>query len=184
MKPLRRRKKATPQDNPPPLSGGAQFEPHAHAAFLAYSFQPVPKLIPIESMYREVERLSGLPDKEKQVLIEDMLMDQAHSLQAMFTWLAMRVESCQLIDHMLAYGHLALKAQRQSRATLATVAELRNPSRATFIKNTAGHQQINLGAPGQGPVFEKLSENFAERTIKGIAACDDGQRRSEPHNPS
>lgn len=43
------------------------------------------------------------------------------------------------------FGHLALKAQNQCRATLSALAEIQNPKKTTFIKqqNNAINQQVN-----------------------------------------
>jgi len=79
---------------------------------------------------------------------EAMLIEQASSLNAMFNTLARKCAKSDYLDQMEVSGRLALKAQNQCRATLATLAEIKNPKRATFIKqqNHAVNQQINNGA--------------------------------------
>ena len=76
--------------------------------------------------------------------IEAMLLDQAHTLQVIFTHSTQRMANAEILDHLEAFGRLALKAQNQCRQTLATLGELKNPKRATFIKqqNNAVNQQI------------------------------------------
>jgi hypothetical protein len=78
--------------------------------------------------------------------VEAMLLSQAHALQAIFTNCAWRMSKAEYLSQHQSYGLLALKAQNQCRATLATLAEIKNPNRATFIKNTATNQQVNVGA--------------------------------------
>jgi hypothetical protein len=51
------------------------------------------------------------------------------------------------LEQIQVYGHLALKAQNQCRATLATLADIKNPQAVAFIKNTATNQQVNIGEP-------------------------------------
>ena len=56
------------------------------------------------------------------------------------------MKRAEYLNQMQVHGQLALKAQNQCRATLAALADIKNPARATFIKNTATNQQVNLGA--------------------------------------
>lgn len=78
---------------------------------------------------------------------ESMLVSQAHTLDAIFNHLARRA-AMNLGEHLNAaetYLRLALKAQSQSRATLETLAAIKNPP-VLFAKqaNIAhGHQQVN-----------------------------------------
>ena len=96
---------------------------------------------------------------------EATLAAQALTLDAMFNSLARKaarhmhgdmraVESCL---------RLALKAQGQCRATLQTLAEMKNPHPIAFVKqaNIAhGHQQINNGIPAaQAPHARAREEN-------------------------
>ena len=50
------------------------------------------------------------------------------------------------------YMRLALKAQTQCRSTLETLAEVKYPKAATFVRqqNVAYQQQINNGDPANG----------------------------------
>ncbi len=51
------------------------------------------------------------------------------------------------------YLRLALKAQSQCRATLETLAEIKNPMTGAYVRQAniaAGHQQINNGSPPAG----------------------------------
>ena len=93
--------------------------------------------------------------------IEAMLLSQAHALQGIFTHCAWRMSKVELLNQHQSYGLLALKAQNQCRATLATLAEIKNPNRATFIKNSATNQQINVGAPAP-----KISEDPANELLE------------------
>lgn len=93
--------------------------------------------------------------------IEAMLLSQAHALQAIFTNCAWRMSNAEYLSQQQSHGLLALKAQNQCRATLATLAEIKNPNRATFIKNTATNQQINVGAPAP-----KISDDPANELLE------------------
>lgn len=80
---------------------------------------------------------------------ESMLYGQAVALQTIFTSLARRAaqNSGVYIDAADKYLRLALKAQAQCRATLETLAEIKNPMPYIKQANIAnGPQQVNNGA--------------------------------------
>jgi hypothetical protein len=58
---------------------------------------------------------------------EALLMAQAVTLNAMFTQLANQSIQSQYVEHLDRYMRLALKAQGQCRATLETLAAIKNP---------------------------------------------------------
>jgi hypothetical protein len=113
--------------------------------------------------------------------VEAMLVSQAHALQALFASCARRMATASYLDQFQTYGQLALKAQNQCRATLATLAKIKHPDRATFIKNTATHQQINVGAPRQSPKDPGKSD---KRIIKHELSCDTGHPKNGSGNPA
>lgn len=81
---------------------------------------------------------------------ENMLIAQAHSLDAMFANLARRGLAQEGLEQYQAHMKLALKAQSQCRATLETLAAIKNPP-VVFAKqaNIAnGPQQVNNNADG------------------------------------
>ncbi len=91
-------------------------------------------------------------------MLERMLSGQAQTLNIMFTELARRA-ALNMGEHMPAvdmYLRLALKAQSQSRATVETLAEMKNPRSVAFIRqaNVAQQQQVNNGVP-LSPAREK-----------------------------
>ena len=88
---------------------------------------------------------------------ENMLMTQAHTLDAIFNELARRAASNmgEYMNAMDRYLRLALKAQSQCRATLETLVTIKNPpviyAKQANIAN--GPQQVNnssLPAPAGG----------------------------------
>jgi hypothetical protein len=86
-------------------------------------------------------------EKGSMAQCEAMLFGQANALQSIFTSLARRA-ICQ--EQLLQYEthlRLALKAQNQCRATLETLAAIKNPP-VVFAKQAniaAGPQQVNNG---------------------------------------
>jgi len=105
--------------------------------------------------------------------IESMLLDQSHILQAMFVNYLQRSAVSNDVHHFEVYSRLALKAQNQTRQTIATLGDLKNPKRTTFVKqqNNAVNQQINNGQVeaknSEKTVIEsnELSESGHERTL-------------------
>ncbi|MSP28733.1 MAG: hypothetical protein EXR80_10155 [Methylococcales bacterium] len=80
---------------------------------------------------------------------EAILLAQAHTLDELFNNLARRAHKMQSLKRYEMNLRLALKAQSQCRATLETLAAIKNPP-VIFAKQaniSNGHQQINNGVP-------------------------------------
>jgi len=97
--------------------------------------------------------------------VEAMLLDQSHVLQSLFVFFTQKMAHAKYMDSLEAYSRIALKAQNQCRQTSATLVELKNPKRATFIKqqNNAVNQQVNQH--GENP---KNSEYPANKILEEI----------------
>lgn len=137
--------------------------PTYNAAFLtkmysAQSYGPTGITEGVQAMRKKVEQvqagnLSGL---------EEMLTAQAVALNAIFTECARRA-SLNMGEYMNAaelYLRLGMKAQGQCRATLQTLAEIKNPRPVAFVKqaNIAhGPQQVNNG-PATGEAISHARE--------------------------
>lgn len=91
---------------------------------------------------------------------EGMLMNQASSLQALFVRLSERAMEQAHMPNLEGFMRMALRAQSQCRATLETLATIKNPpivyaKQANFA---AGHQQVNNGIPAPTQAREIESE--------------------------
>lgn len=78
--------------------------------------------------------------------VEAMLYGQAMTLQTIFTSLARKAVAQEYLKQFQVNLTLALKAQAQCRATLAALAEIKNPRPVSFVQqaNIAnGPQQVN-----------------------------------------
>jgi hypothetical protein len=87
---------------------------------------------------------------------EAMLVVQAHTLDAIFNSLARRaaLNMGEYLNAAETYLRLALKAQSQCRATLETLALIKNPHPVAFVRqqNIGVNQQVNNGsAPAAEP---------------------------------
>lgn len=92
--------------------------------------------------------------------LEGMLLSQATGLQTIFTSLAKRAQAQTSQRNLEAFLGLAMKAQSQSRATIATLVDLKYPRQVAFVKQTNvshGPQQVNNHAdPGAGSRTEEI----------------------------
>ncbi len=77
--------------------------------------------------------------------IEGVLTAQIHILNNMFNDLARRAINQKQINFIESFMRLAFKAQNQCRVTIETLAHIKNPTTATFVKqaNIGYNQQIN-----------------------------------------
>ena len=125
--------------------------------------------------------------------IESMLFAQALTLQATFTALSRRaaLNAGTHIGATDTYLRLALRAQGQCRATLETLANIKNPRPVAFVKqaNIAnGPQQINNGGnEANNPVVRARGKRKdAKRTIdryEGNAWQTTGHQSEEQSRP-
>jgi hypothetical protein len=99
---------------------------------------------------------------------EAMLYSQALALQAIFVNAAIRVTEQEWFSNCEAYMRIALKAQSQCRATVETLATIKNPA-VVFARQAniaQGPQQVNNGmmrAGGRRAGGKK--GKYAKRTI-------------------
>jgi hypothetical protein len=83
---------------------------------------------------------------------EAMLINQATALQSLFARMAERATSTEYLTSFETFMRVALKAQAQCRATLETLAAIKNPP-LVYAKQanvTTGPQQINNGIAHTG----------------------------------
>jgi hypothetical protein len=104
--------------------------------------------------------------------LETMLVGQTHALHNMFMLMLGKMGSTNNVDHLEAYARIALKAQNQSRATVSTLNDLKNPQRATFIKqlNQANQMQVNNSENFLNTENELLDVQNGERLDSGAAS--------------
>jgi len=99
--------------------------------------------------------------------VEAMLMNQADALQAIFVNLTERALWQEYHVHAEGFMRLALKAQSQSRATLQTLAEVKNPPvvYARQANVTTGPQQINNGVD---PTRARENQNSPNQLLGAV----------------
>jgi len=92
--------------------------------------------------------------------VEAMLMNQATALQSLFARLTERAMAQDRISNIEGFMRVALRAQNQCRATLETLAAIKNPpvvfAKQANINQGSGNQQVNNGTPAPASHAEKI----------------------------
>jgi hypothetical protein len=107
---------------------------------------------------------------------ENMLLGQAYALQSIFMNLSRKANIQEHMKNIDAFLRLALKAQSQCRATLETLAAIKNPP-VIFAKQaniSSGHQQVNNGIPPTHTGKNKFSPNELLEAHDGSTTLDTG----------
>ncbi len=138
-----------------------------------FTHDGIRKLVDLPTMISEISNqakavISGDMDRP-----QAMLVAQAHSLDAIFNFLASRaaMNMGEYLDAADTYMRLALRAQSQCRATLETLATIKNPPTAvSFVKqaNIAhGPQQVNNGdsAPIRAPAHPRAGKTISSNEL-------------------
>jgi hypothetical protein len=103
----------------------------------------------INEVRAELERQAKAASANDLARLESMLTMQAHTLDALFSNLAIRARNTlQYPQAWERFMRMALKAQSQCRTTIETLAEIKNPKPVAFVKQAniaAGPQQVNNG---------------------------------------
>lgn len=161
------------------------LSPSIGAAVIAHSYS-VHGDVDIAELYEQIADQCRSAHDGNLKRAESMLTAQAHSLDAIFTNLARRA-SLNLGEYIGAaetYLKLALKAQSQCRATLETLAAIKNQP-VVFAKqaNIAhGPQQVNntlsasitRAGESEKPQTELLEQQHGQRLDTGTAGAASG----------
>lgn len=163
------------------------LRPTVQAAFTLQSWSPLAKDLNnqrsvndlVDVLSSEAKEVSG----NRLDRLEAMLTAQAHVLDAMFNDLARRarLNIAEYPDAFERYMRLSFKAQSQCRATIETLAEVKNPKAVAFVQqaNIAnGPQQVNnapvshAGAGNRIPTNELLEGGAHGKRLEQGAAGD------------
>jgi hypothetical protein len=105
--------------------------------------------------------------------VEDMLFGQAVALQSLFVRLSEGALQAETIPNYDLKFRYALRAQSQCRATLETLANIKNPPSVMFARqaNLAnGPQQINNGVPAparaDGSDSKQIEQSEAQHELR------------------
>jgi len=132
----------------------------------------------INTLVADLSKQCDLASEGDLARTEALLITQAHTLDALFNNLARRaaLNMGQYMNATETYLRLALKAQGQCRATLETLAMIKNPQPVAFVRqaNIAhGPQQVN-NAPAQPGESSRARES--ENQQNKLLEAQNGER--------
>ncbi len=121
--------------------------------------------------------------------IEQMLLSQAHTLDAIANNLFRRAKVQDYMSNLESFLRLGLRAQNQCRSTLEALIRAMNPQTHLSQTNIAHNQQVNNALGNQNPPNELMEKTNGEwldpgtpqetvRVDPGLAAVDQ-QHRAE-----
>ena len=121
------------------------------AAATGYAYaQPLFGNLDIAAYAGELDQQAAKIAAGDMTAVESMLIHQANTLDMMFNRLAYQATQSEYPNEMEARLRHALRAQAQCRATLETLAEIKNPRPVAFVKQAniaAGPQEVNNSVP-------------------------------------
>ncbi len=137
-----------------------------------------------QAVVAELEKQALAASANDLTRVESMLTIQAHTLDSIFNALAQRsaLNLGEYPEAMERYMRLALRAQAQCRATIESLAEIKNPKPVAFVHQAniaGGHQQVNNGLARGGelnPTSKVLESDVGKRleqSSKGETICGD-----------
>lgn len=102
--------------------------------------------------------------------IERYLYSQAIALHALFDRMLAQSTKADFTSQVQLFGTLALKAQAQCRATLATLAQIKSPDQITFIKQLIQQQNnaIQVNNSGSQSAETKKIEKLANELLSEV----------------
>ena len=105
----------------------------------------------VPSLAEELRAQSAAVNRGELDHVEAMLMNQATGLQSLYARLTERAMGQDHMPHFEGFMRMALRAQNQCRATLETLAAIKNPpvvfAKQANINQGNGNQQVNNGTP-------------------------------------
>lgn len=122
---------------------------------------------PVTDVIRELSRQTAAINSGDMTQAENMLMAQAHTLNAIHAHLASKALMAKHMDDLESYMRLSLKAQNQARATLQTLNELKAPKQIAFVQqaNIGNQVQVNNGVqekPARARKTKKVQNELLE----------------------
>lgn len=124
--------------------------PSTQAAITLEAWRTVNAELDPNELRAELQAQAKVASSNDLSRLEAMLTIQAHTLDAMFNSLARQAHRnrADYLDAADRFMRLALKAQSQCRATIQSLAEIKNPKPIAFVQQAniaAGPQQVNNG---------------------------------------
>lgn len=142
-----------PTESPAEAVAHKSLRPTVQAALSLMEYNKNFGEMSVNTLVDDLAKECGLASDGDMTRAEALLVAPAHTLDAIFHKLARKASHCEYLNQFDANLRLALKAQNQCRATLETLAEIKNPMRGAYVRQAniaAGHQQVNNGSSQTG----------------------------------
>ena len=146
----------------------ASLRPTVQAALTLTDYNKSFGELSLNTLVDDLVKQCELVNKGDLSRAESLLTAQAHTLDAIFHNLARRAQRAEYLNQLETNLRLALKAQGQCRATLETLAVIKNPQPVAFVRqaNIAhGPQQVNNSGTTGASRAEK-SENQPNKVLE------------------
>jgi hypothetical protein len=175
----RSNKTPTGGDVDPVALAQAALRPSVQAAITVHQWSRKFGDLDLAKLIEELRVQASFANEGKLARGEAMLMIQAHTLDAIFNELARRaaLNMGEYLNACETYLRLALKAQSQCRATLETLAAMKNPpASVAFVRqaNIAhGAQQVNNAVPAATEITRARESEMAPNKLLEVT---DGKR--------
>lgn len=113
--------------------------------------------------------------------VECMLMNQATALQSLFARLIERGMGADMLPQYEAHMRIALRAQSQCRATLETLAAIKNPPvvYARQANIASGHQQVNNCTHAEETQIEPTQLSGGDHELRQDARASGHESRAD-----
>jgi hypothetical protein len=121
-------------------------------------------------LFKEIQKQELEIKKGNLVYIERYLYSQAIALNALFDRMLNQLAHADFTPQVQLSGMLALKAQAQCRATLATLAQIKNPDQITYIEQNIQQQNNAINQQVNPPTIDdsKKSEKIANELLREV----------------
>ena len=146
------------------------LSPSLHSALTLREYTKACGELDLMSLVEELRHQVGQTIDDDLGRAEAMLTTQAHTLDAIFGNLARRAINAEYLPQFDTYLKLGLRAQSQCRATLETLASIKNPTILMRQTNIAHNQQVNNDLKNQNSQSKLLEKSDGERLDFGKAA--------------
>lgn len=170
------------KDDKFPAKGAILPEQIAITAVRQIKFDPyTASCIDSKELLGEIFKQADEINKGDLSQIERFLYAQAIALDAMFDRMLAQMGGSDFTPQVQLFGQLALKAQAQCRATLATLAQIKSPDQITFIKQLIQQQNnaIQVNNAGTQPTETKKIEKLANELLSEVSHATLEQGRSK-----
>jgi hypothetical protein len=134
----------------------------------------------INEVRKELQQRAREVSSNDLTRLEAMLTAQAHTLDALFSNMTVRAHNTLKYPKAFElFMRLGLKAQAQCRATVETLAEMKNPKPVAFVQQAniaTGPQQVNNGASPTPRAASRTGAGNAKSTNELLEGETNGNR--------